>query len=138
MSCLFVQVREPQPLTLHHLPFSHTFALFEVRHCWLLLLQECVLQLTCDPVQSSPAVASSATTVSKQLLLCTTHCFMLCPPPPPPVLRLQSGAILVSDPTLSEEAASSGRVTLFINPHDEICGWQMAEGVGLDQAQMMR
>lgn len=60
------------------------------------------------------------------------------PPPPPPVLRLQSGAILVSDPTLSEEAASSGRVTLFINPHDEICGWQMAEGVGLDQAQMMR
>lgn len=51
---------------------------------------------------------------------------------------VQSGAILVSDPTLSEEAASSGRATLFINPHGEICGWQMAEGVGLDQAQMMR
>lgn len=32
--CAFVllQVREPQPLTLHHLPFSHTCALFEVRH----------------------------------------------------------------------------------------------------------
>jgi exosome complex RNA-binding protein Rrp42 (RNase PH superfamily) len=51
---------------------------------------------------------------------------------------LQSGAILLTDPTLSEEAASSGRATLFINPHGEICGWQMAEGVGLDQAQMMR
>jgi exosome complex RNA-binding protein Rrp42 (RNase PH superfamily) len=51
---------------------------------------------------------------------------------------VQSGAILVSDATLSEEAASSGRATLFINPHGEICGWQMAEGVGLDQAQMMR
>lgn len=38
LPCLCVQVREPQPLTLHHLPFSHTFALFEVRHCWLLLL----------------------------------------------------------------------------------------------------
>jgi hypothetical protein len=27
---VLLQVREPQPLTLHHLPFSHTFALFEV------------------------------------------------------------------------------------------------------------
>lgn len=50
----------------------------------------------------------------------------------------QSGAILVCDPSLCEESASSGRATLFINPHGEICGWQMAEGVGLDQAQMMR
>lgn len=51
---------------------------------------------------------------------------------------LQTGAVLVADPSLSEEAASSGRATLFINPHSEICGWQMAEGIGLDQAQMMR
>jgi hypothetical protein len=30
-TCLaLLQVREPQPLTLHHLPFSHTYALFEV------------------------------------------------------------------------------------------------------------
>lgn len=25
-----LQVREPQPLTLHHLPLPHTFAIFEV------------------------------------------------------------------------------------------------------------
>jgi exosome complex RNA-binding protein Rrp42 (RNase PH superfamily) len=50
----------------------------------------------------------------------------------------QSGASLLCDPALNEEAASSGRATLFINPHGDICGWQMAEGVGLDQAQMMR
>lgn len=50
----------------------------------------------------------------------------------------QAGAILVADPNLCEEAASSGSSTLFMNPHGEVCGWQMAEGVGLDQPQMMR
>lgn len=29
-----LQVKEPQPLSLHHLPFAVTFALFEVRGVW--------------------------------------------------------------------------------------------------------
>jgi exosome complex RNA-binding protein Rrp42 (RNase PH superfamily) len=53
-------------------------------------------------------------------------------------LLLQAGAILAADPCLSEEAAASGSATLFMNPHGEVCGWQMAEGVGLDTSQMMR
>jgi exosome complex RNA-binding protein Rrp42 (RNase PH superfamily) len=54
------------------------------------------------------------------------------------VCHLQAGAILAADPCLSEEAAASGSATLFMNPHGEVCGWQMAEGVGLDASQMMR
>lgn len=54
------------------------------------------------------------------------------------LLLLQSGAILAADPCLSEEAAAAGAATLFMNPHGEVCGWQMAEGVGLDTSQMMR
>jgi hypothetical protein len=45
---LCAQVREPQPLTLHHLPFSHTFALFEVRHLpAAAAVARVVLQLPC-------------------------------------------------------------------------------------------
>ncbi|KAF8067289.1 RRP45A [Scenedesmus sp. PABB004] len=72
------EVREPQPLTLHHLPLPHTYAIFE------------------------------------------------------------GGAILAADPCRAEEAAAAGCATLFVNPHGEVCGWQMAEGIGLDAAQMMR
>lgn len=50
----------------------------------------------------------------------------------------QAGSILALDPSLQEEAAAAGVATLFLNPHGEVCGWQMAEGVGLDPAQMMR
>eukprot|EP00775_Hariotina_reticulata_P011359 gene11359-11508_t len=50
----------------------------------------------------------------------------------------EAGSILVLDPCLQEEAAAAGAATLFLNPHGEVCGWQVAEGVGLEPAQMMR
>jgi hypothetical protein len=37
LRCHVPQVREPQPLTMHHLPLSHTFAVFEVRSLLLML-----------------------------------------------------------------------------------------------------
>jgi exosome complex component RRP45 len=73
-----IEEREPQALTIQHVPFATTFALF------------------------------------------------------------QSGHTLVLDPTLAEEAAQQGSVTVVANAHDELCGVNKAEGVGLNAGQLMR
>jgi len=41
------------------------------------------------------------------------------------------------DPSLQEEAAADGSLTLVLNPHGEICAVQKADGVGLDTHQLM-
>lgn len=71
-------VREPQPLTIHHTPFPVSFALFE------------------------------------------------------------AGNAVAIDPSLQEEAACEGGMTLVVNPHGEVCAVQKADGVGLDRDQLMR
>ena len=70
--------REPHMLTVQHIPFATTFAVFE------------------------------------------------------------SGHLLVLDPTLEEEAASTGAVTIVSNAHDELCGVHKAKGTGLSTGQLMR
>jgi hypothetical protein len=42
------------------------------------------------------------------------------------------------DPSLQEEAAAEGALTLVLNPHGELCAAQKADGVGLDRDQLMR
>jgi exosome complex component RRP45 len=44
----------------------------------------------------------------------------------------------VIDPSLKEEAASSGGMTVTINPHGELCAVQKARGVGLAPSEIMR
>jgi hypothetical protein len=45
---------------------------------------------------------------------------------------------MVADPSLKEEAASSGGLTVTLNPHGELCAVQKARGVGLPAAEIMR
>jgi len=70
--------REPHTLTIQHIPFATTFALFE------------------------------------------------------------SGHLLALDPTLGEEAAATGAVTVVSNAHDELCGVHKAKGTGVSAGQLMR
>lgn len=65
------------------------------------------------------------------------------PDTPPPHLcfsqfPLQDGGLLVVDPGLKEEAASSGGLTVTVNPHGELCAVQKASGVGLPPSEIMR
>lgn len=45
---------------------------------------------------------------------------------------------MVVDPGLKEEAASSGGLTVTLNPHGELCAVQKARGVGLPTSEIMR
>ncbi|GAB4822397.1 hypothetical protein N2152v2_009443 [Parachlorella kessleri] len=72
------EVREPVPLSIHHLPVPVSFAFFE------------------------------------------------------------GGSLMVVDPSLKEEAASSGGLTVTLNLHGELCAVQKAKGVGLPASEIMR
>jgi exosome complex RNA-binding protein Rrp42 (RNase PH superfamily) len=48
------------------------------------------------------------------------------------------GATFAADPTLAEEAAADGGVTIVANPHGEICGVSSARGCGLAPAAVRR
>ena len=72
------EVKEPLPLTLHHLPVSVTYGLFE------------------------------------------------------------GGNTVVVDPSLKEEAAMEGSITLIVNSTKEVCAVHKAGGIGVLSGQMMR
>ena len=45
---------------------------------------------------------------------------------------------LVADPSLKEELVMDGRITLTLNPHQELCGCQKSGGAPIPSAQMVR
>jgi len=50
----------------------------------------------------------------------------------------EDGDTLAVDPTLKEQAACQGQVTITVNPQGEICALQKADGIGLTASQVMR
>lgn len=48
----------------------------------------------------------------------------------------QDGDTLVVDPSLKEEAARAGLLTVIMNSHKEVCAVQKADGIGLSVAQV--
>ena len=50
----------------------------------------------------------------------------------------QEGNTIIIDPTLKEEAAMLGRVTIMVNPSKEVCAIHKAGGVGISSSQLFR
>jgi hypothetical protein len=50
----------------------------------------------------------------------------------------EGGDTLALDPTLKEQAACQGQVTITVNPQGEICALQKADGIGVTASQVMR
>lgn len=50
----------------------------------------------------------------------------------------EDGDTVAVDPTLKEQAACRGQVTITVNPQGEICALQKADGIGLSASQIMR
>ncbi|KAK3234918.1 hypothetical protein CYMTET_54850, partial [Cymbomonas tetramitiformis] len=48
------------------------------------------------------------------------------------------GELVVVDPSMKEEAAMSGSMTVCLNPHEELCTVQKGGGVAISPAQLMR
>ena len=96
------EVKEPLPLTIHHLPVAITFGTFE------------------------------ASQALEHILICFLELEMLLTD------FLQEGNTIIIDPSLREEAAMLGRVTIMVNPSKEVCAVHKAGGVGISNSQLFR
>jgi 3' exoribonuclease family, domain 2 len=135
--------RETVPLSIHHLPFALTFAFFGVRPAtlchanhWKLHTHECVGVFT--PGRSSRtslglpiAAGRSCGWAPDGMKPNRGHELKI-----PLAWRLQDGDLVVLDPGSKEEAAQSGRLTVVVNAHKEVCAVQKLDGVPLSPSMV--
>ena len=49
---------------------------------------------------------------------------------------MQDGELLVVDPSLKEEAAAAGELTVVVNTHSDICSLNKTSGAGISMTQV--
>ena len=130
------EVKEPLPLTIHHLPVAVTFGIFDVSMAgWTTgrVGPRRVLAPLVDEVwgrEPSPPLGLSRS-LSHPCPSAGLNRLSSSPP-------MQDGNTVIIDPGLKEEAAMQGRVTIMVNPNKEVCAVHKAGGVGLSSSQLFR